>query len=246
MLWLWVIVGLLGLTVLGVISRWLLDNPRREVEYGVGLRLLELYALVVHRVRVLGGEHRPRGTGVGPLIVVANHTAGVDPILVQCVCPFEVRWLMARDMMVASAEAIWRWLAVIPVSRSARDAGGTREALRHLEAGGVIGIFPEGGIERPPQTIVPFLGGVGLLIKRSGARVLPIVIRGTPQVDPAWASLRTPSRSTLEFKPSIDYTGSGMSAEEIALDLRRRYLEWTGWPANDNPAQPVGYGVPVR
>ena len=243
MAWLWVFIALAGLTVLGIFSRWLLDNPRGDVEFGLGYRLLQVYSLMVHQMRVRGKENRPATASPGPLIVVANHTAGVDPILVQCACPFEVRWLMARDMMVDSADALWRWLAVIPVSRNVRDAAGAREALRHLQHGGVIGIFPEGGIERPAETIVPFMGGVGLLIKKSGARVLPIVIRGTPQVDPAWASLHQGSRASLEFKPEIDYAGAKLSAEEIAQDLRRRYLEWTGWPANDKPATPVGYGI---
>ncbi|MCW5768400.1 MAG: hypothetical protein KIT19_06930 [Phycisphaeraceae bacterium] len=31
----------------------------------------------------------------------------------------------------------------------------------------------------------------------------------------------------------LDYRGSGLSPEEISADLRRRFVEWTGWPANE-------------
>ncbi len=63
--------------------------------------------------------------------------------------------------------------------------------------------------------------------------MLPMVIEGTPQVDPAWASLWRRGRARVTAHSIIDYAGSGLSGVEIAEDLRERYLEWTGWPAND-------------
>jgi 1-acyl-sn-glycerol-3-phosphate acyltransferase len=72
-----------------------------------------------------------------------------------------------------------------------------------------------------------------VIIHRTGAPVLPVVIDGTPQVDPAWDSLIHPSRSRLRFMAPIDYRSSGLSPEAIALDLRRRFVDWTGWPTND-------------
>jgi len=130
---------------------------------------------------------------------------------------------------------------VIFVSRTSRDSIGAREAIRHLRGGGVIGIFPEGGLERPAYQLLPFQPGIGLLIKRTGARVLPVLVDGTPQVDPAWASLWKPSRSRLRFKPTLDYSHSDLSAAEIANDLRQRFMEWTGWALNDEPA-PIEVG----
>ena len=77
--------------------------------------------------------------------------------------------------------------------------------------------------------------GVGFLIRRTVARVLPVIFVGTPPVDPAWASLTKRSRSRVRFMPPIDYGVTKMSAEQIAGDLRGRYMEWTGWPAADAP-----------
>jgi len=61
---------------------------------------------------------------------------------------------------------------------------------------------------------------VGLFVRRTKALVLPVVIDGTPQVDPAWDAFKKTSRSSLRFLPVRDYEGSGMSAQEIAEDLR--------------------------
>lgn len=231
--WLWVILSGAGVFAFAAFSRWVMDTPREEPVSGIGFRLCELYGRWFHALRVVGIENVPRERHPGALIVVSNHTAGVDPVLIQAACRFEVRWMMAEDMRLGVFEKFWEWAGVISVDRTGRDLRGTREAVRHLRAGGVLGVFPEGGLERPRRQVRRFHAGVGLLIRKTGARVLPAIVDGTPTVDRAWASLYRPSRSTVTFEPIIDYAGTAMSAEEIAADLRERYLAWTGWAAND-------------
>lgn len=240
MLAFWLILAAVLLVGLGFLARWVLDNPRHDLETGLFLRVAELYVRWFHGLRVEGLPHVPRSRRPGPLIVVANHTAGVDPVLIQTVCPFEIRWIMAMDMRLPAFEWFWTWARIISIPQG-NELAATREAIRHVRhgddgQGGVLGIFPEGAIERPERQVLPFLRGVGLIIQKSNALVLPVIIEGTPQVDPAWASLWRPSRARLTFKQPIDYTHSGLSASEISADLRRRYLEWTGWPANDTHA----------
>lgn len=217
----------------------LANNPRGGGEPLAGLTLIAIrwYARWFHRMRVIGGEHVPRGMHPGPLIVVGNHTAGLDPLLVQAAVPFEVRWMMARDMMPAWLQPLWAFTAVIPVNRGGADMTAARQALRYLAEGdewtprGVIGIFPEGGIERPARVILPFQAGVGLLIHKSGAPVLQVIIDGTPQTPTAWGSLfqRSTRVVTLRFLPVKDYRGSGLGAAAIAEDLRERLRVETGW-----------------
>ncbi|QOI99712.1 MAG: 1-acyl-sn-glycerol-3-phosphate acyltransferase [Phycisphaeraceae bacterium] len=224
-----------------------LKNPRQDPAYGIGYLALRAYVRVIQRFRVIDPHLLPAGEKAGPLVVVVNHSAGIDPVLVQCACPFEVRWLMARDMMLPRFDRLWAWLRVIPIDRSAGDAAGLREALRHLSAGGVIGLFPEGRIARPRGTIQPFAPGVGLLVKRSGAPVLPIVIEGTADAESAWASLFTPARATLRPLPVRSYAGRDLSAHEIADDLRRVFAQATGWvPVEDPVARAAGPGGAVR
>ncbi|MFM9995741.1 MAG: lysophospholipid acyltransferase family protein [Phycisphaerales bacterium] len=216
------------------LARALLDNPRAEPGFGLVWLLGRIYAIGVHRLRVIGVENIPKGIDAGPLIVVANHTAGVDPVLVQMPCAFEIRWLMAQDMRHPWGEWLWRLAGVIFVSRQGDEIAGVREAIRHLRDGGVIGVFPEGGIARPRGTVRPFLPGVGLLIKKSGAPVLPVVVEGTPDVDPAWDSIKQFSRSVVTFMPPIQYRGSGLGAAEIAEDLRSRFEGWIKGDPDDS------------
>jgi 1-acyl-sn-glycerol-3-phosphate acyltransferase len=234
----WVILGFLALLAFAAACRRLLVNPRGDVETGLAWHGMRFYSRVRHRVRVEGQEWIPRGSPAGPLIVVANHTGGVDPILVQSAVLPEIRWLMSGEMRVAAVDCIWTWSKVIFVDGQGGDVTGAREAIRHVKGGGILGIFPEGGIERPPETILPFLPGVGFIIRRTGAPVLPVVIDGTAKGDTAWTSLVRSSHARIRFQEPIRYGSAKMSPQEIAEDLRRRFGEWTGWPLNDHPRPP--------
>jgi 1-acyl-sn-glycerol-3-phosphate acyltransferase len=225
------------LALLGWFGRAVFNNPRGDFESGMLFVLSRAYVQAVHALRVRG---RKRLAGLGPevgktepLIVVCNHTAGLDPMLVQVSCPFFIRWMMAQDMRASVLEWFWRFWQVIFVDRERRDSGGVRLALRHLQRGGVIGIFPEGALERPARQLLPFQAGAGLLIRKSGARVLTVTIEDTPQYDPAWASLWHFSRSRIHFREVIDYSGTDLSAQGIADDLRHRFANYLGWTTND-------------
>lgn len=204
-----------------------------DVGSGLALFFMGVYARLVHGLRVEGLENVPKASEAGPLVVVSNHTAGVDPLLIQAVCRFEVRWIMAEDMRLSWLEEFWSWGGVIFVDRENPSTAPVRLAMSHLRGGGVLGLFPEGHIERPARTLLPFHAGVGAFVRPTGAPVLPVVIEGTPtSVRSAWASLLRPSRARLRFYPPIRYERT-MSPAEIAADLESRYAKWTGWATSD-------------
>lgn len=231
----WIILAAVLWLALAAVADRLLAGPRgQDVVGNLAWYVIRGYVWLRHRPRVDGREHVPpfvRGgglEGVGPLIVVANHASGVDPLLIQAVLPFEPRWMMAADMRHPMGEWLWAFGRVIFVDRANSDPAGVREALRHLSIGGVLGLFPEGGIERKVRTLRPFQPGIGLLIRRSGARVLPIVIEGAAMTPTAWGALLKTSRPTVRIMPMIDY-GRSMAPAEVAADLQARYVDWTGW-----------------
>lgn len=217
------------------VSAWVLDNPRGDPVTGLLWRLLRVYARTVHRMRVEGAEHVPPREAPGPLVVVCNHTAGVDPLLVLAAVDFDIRWMMGLDMMLPRFRKFWEWAGIIGVSRGGREGTGAREALRHLARGGVLGVFPEGRIERPAGTLLPFHPGVGYLISRTGARVLPVLIRGTPDHRLAWGSLWMTSHAVVRFG-SVRQFERGARPEEIVEALRGWFKAESGW--RDSPPLP--------
>lgn len=228
-------------------AHWLLRNPKGDVPGGLATLVVLVYARLVHRMRVEGWEHLapidaggPRGENGGGagarrrgLILVSNHGAGVDPVLIQAACPFFIRWMMASEMRLAVLDPLWTWMEIIFVGeegqrRGASELGVIRDAVSYIKGGGVVGIFPEGRLERPSGVLHPFQPGAGLIVARSGGLVLPIVVTGTPACDTAWASLARRSRAVVRVMPPIDYTG--VKAGQVVADLQARFAGWTGWP----------------
>jgi len=231
-----ILVGWVLLVALSLRIRAL--STRDDIRSGIALLVIRLYARLVHGLRVAGRENIPKRNVAGPLVVVSNHTAGVDPLLIQAACRFEIRWVMAEDMRLPALQGFWEWGGVIFVDRTNRSTSPVRRAIAHLRSGGVLGLFPEAHIERPPRTLLPFHAGIGAFVKQTGARVLPVIIEGTPtSARTAWTSLFLPSRSRLRVMPPIEFDRS-LSAAEIAESLHARYARWTGWPTGPAPREP--------
>ncbi len=218
---------------------WLWTGPREDsVEAGLLWRLARLYTRFIARTTFEGLGHVPRDREPipGGLIIVSNHTSGIDPTLIQSACPFEVRWMMAADMRHPAGEPLWQWMRIIFIDRTGKDAAGLREAIRHVEAGGVLGIFPEGVIERPPRALRPFQPGIGLIIRKTRAPVLPVIIEGTAYADTAWGSIFRLARARVRFMPLQRF--EGLRPDAIATALQDHYQEWTGWPVDSPQAEP--------
>lgn len=244
---LWVSGILLAVALLtllaGAVAAQRLRDPTDPIT-GLFYILGRAYAKLVHDLRV---ETEPGALSDldGPLIVVSNHTAGVDPILVSARCPRRIAWIMAEDMRLPHLNWFWRWQRVIFVTRDKEGRKGLRDARAALAAGGCIGIFPEGRLERPHGRLLPFNPGVGMLVKRTGARVLPVIVEGTPETDTAWSALWTRSNARVRFMRPISYADSTLTPAEIAADLQHRYASWTGWPvATHAPAARINSKAP--
>lgn len=224
---LWIVTISAAWLLWALIARGIIDNPWGTVAHGIIWRLGLLYVRRVHRLDVLAHADLLRDPPPGPLIIVANHTAGIDPMLIQARCSRPIRWIMAEDMREPRLAWVWSLFGIIFVDRDMGRAQGLREAIAYLRHGGIVGIFPEGGLERPAERLRPFQAGVGVLVQRSGAPVLPIVIRGTPDVSPAWASLWRASRSSIEV--GVIQRFEATKPRAIADELERVFRDMTGW-----------------
>jgi 1-acyl-sn-glycerol-3-phosphate acyltransferase len=130
-------------------------------------------------LRVDGVQHLPPA---GPYIVAANHHNYLDGVLLAVALPTPIRFLVMPRVWRATPLHPWlhRRLGSIPLSLQRPDVGALRTALRALDAGRVVGIFPEGPFSVRGQ-LERGLPGVGLLALRAGVPVVPAAISGTYQ-----------------------------------------------------------------
>jgi len=174
-----------------------------------------LFALLV-RVRIEGIENIPPS---GPLIVAANHFHFADPLAVILAMPWPLDFIGGFHMPFAPA--IVRWLPRLWGLYRVRRSGSSRSALRQaeetLKAGGVLGIFPEGGswatVLRPPRP------GSAFLATRTEALVLPVGLDGLPEIFPCLKRFRRATVTIRIGKPIGPFlSASGGRAGRDALD----------------------------
>lgn len=193
------------------------------------------------RVTYVGFEAIPDRPPEGGLIVVANHTSGLDPVIVEYRCNYDIRWMMWAEMMVPGVRWFTRWKRVIPISFGAGDRAALKRSVEIVRDGGVLGVFPEGGIERPAGRIRPFMHGVGLLVAKTGAPVVLLHISGIPERADAFSSILRPCRARVEVVEVMAFTGR-RDVAGISEDLRTRLQAACGWPLEDEPLNPESGG----
>lgn len=236
----WIILLAAAVVLVVSVAAWIAALPwlRRGLTgdplLGLLWRILRVYVRIWHRARFRGLEHLRDQMRPGPLIVVSNHTGAIDPLLIQAGCRFHIRWMMASETMSPMLNFLWRRIEPIPVDRDGRDSGPAREAIRHVNEGGVVGIFPEGRIVWPPRQIRPFFLGVGLIVARAKAPVMLVWISGTPNTNSMWRSLVRPSRARVVYVEVMDFQNV-RDAHEITHQLRDRVAAVSGWPKTDEP-----------
>ncbi len=132
--------------------------------------------------RVEGLEHFPRE---GPAILMINHIAFIDPIVVLAVVPRNIVPMAKVEVYRIPVWGIFpRIWHVIPVHRGEVDRRALRMALEVLSAGEVILVAPEG--TRGP-CLKRGKEGVAYLASRSDAPVIPVAVEGTkgfPSINP--------------------------------------------------------------
>lgn len=196
---------------------------------------------LVGRPTVEGREHLPAS---GPAIVAANHLAMVDSLFLALVLRRRVTFLAKQEYFagrgpVAALRAwFFRATGQIPVDRRGGSAAmGALEAARGvLAAGGVWAIHPE-GTRSPDGRLYRGRTGVMRVALATRAPVVPVVLRGTREINPpgrrAWQAWR-PGRvhvticAPLDLSPYQRHPVTGATARAATDALMRVLAERSG------------------
>jgi 1-acyl-sn-glycerol-3-phosphate acyltransferase len=166
------------------------------------------------RVEIIGRENFPRS---GPLLVVGNHTAAMEAVLMVIYPPWQVEVLGSVDVphekITQAAASIYKF---IPVNRGHFDRTALVKSLDVLRQGGVLVVFPEGGIWDAGRMRAHT--GVAWLSYRANAPVLPIGFSGTTGALEAALRLKRPQLTM--------HVGQSMPAARLPEEQSRKaYFE---------------------
>jgi len=178
--------------------------------YWLGYHLSRLIGRLFFRLRIL---HRERMIQTGPVILAMNHQSYLDPPLAGTACDRAIYFLAKKTLLTVP---LLRWLLlklnVIPVDQEGVNRRALKALIKILKDGNCALVFPEGS-RTLDGNLQPALPGVGLLIAKTLAPVVPMRIFGAHEALPRGGR-------RLRFHPIAVVVGEPIHFSEA--DLRPR------------------------
>lgn len=152
--------------------------------------------------RAMGLENVPAEGGA---IIAPNHMSFLDPPLVGSLIGRPVYYLARSSLMKHGWSRKWLTsINVVPLHREGISVGAIRQVVGLVRGGELALIFPE-GTRQPEGRLAEGAGGVGLLVARCGAPVVPVRIRGTGRAMPRGRLFPRPTRLCVRFGPPLRF-----------------------------------------
>ncbi len=171
---------------------------------------------LIFKLKIIGSENIPK---TGPFIIVANHSSLLDGfVLVSSVKP-KITFMSAPYLFkMPFVGNILRGVGAIPVQGKGNDIKLIKKVMKVLQAGGVLGIFPEGRIINEKDDFSAKAGAAYLAVKVD-VPIIPMAIKGAGKVLPVGAKF--PKLNKIEIK-----IGKPIFTSK-KLKLNKKILEYT-------------------
>jgi 1-acyl-sn-glycerol-3-phosphate acyltransferase len=151
----------------------------------------------------------------GPLVVAANHHRFFDPVFVSMAVPRRLQWMAKKELFVGPLHRFFRFIGSFPVDREGGGRSALRAALKYLDQGWALGMFPEGTRQKKGISGEAKSGAVMLAV-RANAPVVPVFVDKVPGLR---ARLRGEKLHAYIGDPiTIDNTLRGRAAYREAAD----------------------------
>ncbi len=167
------------------------------------------------RIQVEGQEHIPAS---GPAILASNHCSNVDPVLLASAIRRPISFMAKIELFVGPLGWILRLIDQFPVRRGSVDREALRQSSAVVAAGGLLGLFPEGG--RSDGGFTTIHSGLAYIVLREPCPVVPVAIFGTERVRRplGWLPLASPVRIVVGRPIEGLDMGAGRAARRSATE----------------------------
>jgi 1-acyl-sn-glycerol-3-phosphate acyltransferase len=182
--------------------------------YRLGRTLCAAAAYLAFRLRIYGRENLIEE---GPAILASNHASYLDPPLVGVSCRKDIYYLARKSLLEKPVFGpLIAQLNTVPIDRDRGDVAAVRAILHLLKAGKRVVVFPE-GTRSSDGNLQPARAGLGLIIAKSLAPVVPIRIFGS------YAAL--PRSGGIRFNPITVVVGKPLffTKQDLGTDERSAY-----------------------
>ena len=187
-----------------------------NLSYRIGWSLFRIVFATYFRWRVCNPERVPLS---GPVILASNHASILDPPLVGSALPRGINYLARESLFrFPGIGALLRSWNAVPVDRDGAGAKGLKAILSRLLAGGGIILFPEGTRTRD-GALLPARSGIGLIVVKSAAPVIPVRVFGTFAAYGRDLKIPRPYPVVVKYGRPMDF--AALRAEAKSCDKQR-------------------------
>ncbi len=177
------------------------------------------------RTRTVGEFPIPDGRGA---IIVCNHRSSIDPFFVQTSVFRKAHWMVAKEYVEHPA---LRWFLkhiceCIPANRRGIDTASTKMAIRYASQGELVGMLPEGRINRSDEFMLAARPGAAMVALKAGVPLVPCYIEGSPYAGTMTSPFFMTARVRVHFGQPIETSEYAARADEdgIAGEITLRAL----------------------
>jgi 1-acyl-sn-glycerol-3-phosphate acyltransferase len=192
--------------------------------YFTGYWISKIAAKSLFRFRAYGRENIVEN---GPAILAMNHESYLDPPLAGICCKREIYYLARKTLLQwPILGPLFPKMNVIPVDQERADSAALKAVIRLLRAGHSTVIFPEGS-RTPDGKLLPAQPGLGLIIAKTLAPVVPMRIFGAHAAFPRGGKPRIFRKITISIGEPMRFTESDLSpgGRELYQRLSERVME---------------------
>ncbi len=177
---------------------------------------------VLFRPWVEGLEHVPED---GAAIFASNHLSFSDSIFLPLVLERRVTFLAKSDYFTGTGikgrltAAFFRGVGQVPIDRSGGKASeaALRSGLKILEAGELLGLYPE-GTRSPDGRLYRGRTGVARMALTAGVPVLPVAMIDTDKAQPTGQIIPNIRRIGVRIGAPLDFSRyEGMEGDRFVL-----------------------------
>lgn len=138
--------------------------------------ILKVLFTILFHPRIIGIDNLPTDTNY---VLAGNHTKWLDPIMLIAIIPKQVHFLAKDSLFKGITKPVLKGVGAISVNRKIHDHQALESAIKALNEKDVIGIFPEGTINREKKTpTLPFKIGAVKMANVTNTSIVPFVITG--------------------------------------------------------------------
>ncbi|RYG39588.1 1-acyl-sn-glycerol-3-phosphate acyltransferase [bacterium] len=155
----------------------------------------------------------------GGLIILSNHLADIDPIMIQWACPRPIHFMGKQELFDMKVIGYFmRLFQSFPIKRNTADRNAIKTAIALAKMGEVVAMFPEGELSETGE-LRPLLPGAALIIRQAGVLAICCHLEGTNSILPY-------GKTSPVFNPGAKLSARWSEPRDLSGFSNEDIMEW--------------------